>query len=397
MEETVDGPSAEAGRCLEHGKRLLYFCKVEKLRVCSKCVIVGSHRGHPVASVEEALSELKELLSACAKELESKSLEHSLRLEEINRNVITTKEEVEALQRQVGDDFAALRSVLDAEEKALMEQITTEGQGTLEELSRLKMECLQRLEDLRTLAEPLHTALQTDNLSEVLKVLNISSDGTCFSCGPVNEPIVRFKGEKFHGPLQYKVWKKMFQVIQTVAEPFTFDPLTAHPHLQVSINHRSVTPRHEALPVGYADCRFDTCLCVLGSEPLSSGKHYWEVNVRNKSKWDLGVANISIPRHGDLIYKPNRGIWCLMLRDGCHYEACDDSDIELEIQRKPGRIGIYVDYEGGEILFLDAETMQTLYVFRASFTEQLLPLYSPCIEEKGTPGDQQLTIFKLNL
>ncbi|XP_069780195.1 zinc-binding protein A33-like isoform X2 [Narcine bancroftii] len=319
MEETVDGPSAEAGRCLEHGKRLLYFCKVEKLRVCSKCVIVGSHRGHPVASVEEALSELKELLSACAKELESKSLEHSLRLEEINRNVITTK------------------------------------------------------------------------------VLNISSDGTCFSCGPVNEPIVRFKGEKFHGPLQYKVWKKMFQVIQTVAEPFTFDPLTAHPHLQVSINHRSVTPRHEALPVGYADCRFDTCLCVLGSEPLSSGKHYWEVNVRNKSKWDLGVANISIPRHGDLIYKPNRGIWCLMLRDGCHYEACDDSDIELEIQRKPGRIGIYVDYEGGEILFLDAETMQTLYVFRASFTEQLLPLYSPCIEEKGTPGDQQLTIFKLNL
>ncbi|XP_051890120.1 tripartite motif-containing protein 12A-like [Pristis pectinata] len=180
MEASIEGAGAaamEVGRCAEHGKKLAYFCKREKLRVCSKCVILGSHQGHTVVPVEEALSELKELLSACSKELESKSLEQSSRLEEIDQNVTTTKEEVEALQRQVGDDFDALRSFLDAEEKALKEQIAAEAQDTLQELSRLKMECLQRVESLRTLAEPLHSALQTDNLSEVLKVLNISSDG----------------------------------------------------------------------------------------------------------------------------------------------------------------------------------------------------------------------------
>lgn len=395
MEECVDEAVVEAGKCSEHGKKLVYFCKGEKLRVCSKCAIVGSHQGHIVVPVEEALSELKDLLSARSKDLESKSLEQSLRLEEIDRNVTTAKEEIEMLQHQVGDDFAALRNFLDAEEKALMEEMATEAQGTLEELDRLRSECLQRMGSLKRLAEPLNSTLQTDNLREILKVLNTTSDGSdC--CETMNDPIVRFKGEKFHGPLQYSVWKKMFQVIQTVAEPFTFDPLTAHPHLEVSPNQRSVTPRREALPVAYADGRFDTSLCVLGNEPLSTGQRYWEVSVRNSAKWDLGVAYSSIPRHGDLMYRPSRGIWCLTLREGCIYEACDELDIELHIQRKPSRIGVYVDYEGGVVLFLDAETMQMIHVFRASFTEQLLPLYSPCIMEKSS-NEQRITIFKLIL
>ncbi|XP_078265803.1 zinc-binding protein A33-like isoform X2 [Rhinoraja longicauda] len=217
MEGCVDGAGVGVGKCSEHGKKLVYFCKGEKLRVCSKCAIVGSHQGHSVVPVEEALSELKDLLSARSKDLESKSLEQSLRLEEIDRNVTTAKEEIEMLRHQVGDDFAALRSFLEAEEKALMEEMATEAQGTLEELDRLKSECLQRMESLKRLAEPLNSTLQTDNLREILKVLNIDgahSDGSnC--CETMNDPIVRFKGEKYHGPLQYKVWKKMFQVIQT--------------------------------------------------------------------------------------------------------------------------------------------------------------------------------------
>ncbi|XP_072920348.1 tripartite motif-containing protein 72-like isoform X2 [Hemitrygon akajei] len=264
MEASASAATLEAGRCAEHSKKLAYFCKQEKLRVCSKCAILGSHQGHPVVPVAEALSELKDLLSVCSEELESKCLKQNLRLEEIDRSVTKTKEEADALQHQVEDDFDTLRRFLDAEEKALKEQISAEAQGVLQELSKLRMECLQKVGGLSGLAKPLHSAMQIDNLSEILKVLDISSDGSSCSSGTVNEPIVRFKSEKFLGPLQYKVWKKMFQVIQTVPEDFTFDPLTSHPHLEVSPNQRTVITRREALPVPYADGRFDTCLCVLG-------------------------------------------------------------------------------------------------------------------------------------
>uniref|UniRef100_UPI00398E70E4 zinc-binding protein A33-like n=1 Tax=Pristiophorus japonicus TaxID=55135 RepID=UPI00398E70E4 len=390
-----EGAHGEVGRCAEHGKKLVYFCRVEKLRVCSKCAIVGSHRGHTVVAVEEALRELKELLSARSVKLGAESSEQALRLEEIEQNTTTAKEEAEALQRQVQDDFSALRNVLDSEEKALRESIAAEAQHALQELGRLKAECLRRAEHLRTLVDPLHVALNSTDLSDILKVLHISSDGPSCPCETVNDPIVRFEAEKFYGPLQYRVWKKMFQVIQTVPEAYTLDPSTSHPHLEISMNRRSVIPCREALQVAYTDGRFSSCLCVLGAEAFSTGKHYWEVTVSKKAKWDLGVAYSSVPRHGAIIYRPSSGIWCLTLRDGCCYEACDEPDIQLMVQRKPGRIGIYVDYEGGVVSFLDAETMQMLHIFRAHFTDQLLPLYSPCAREEE--GDQRLTVFKLNM
>ncbi|XP_072353383.1 E3 ubiquitin-protein ligase TRIM62-like [Scyliorhinus torazame] len=394
MEEDGGDARGEGGRCAEHGKKLAYFCRPDRQRVCSKCAIVGPHRGHTVVPVEEALSELKELLSAHLIKLEAESSEQTSRFEDIERNMTAAQEEAEKLQQQVQEDFATLRSFLDSEEKVLMEWIDTEKQHTLEELERLKAECLQRTKHLSLLVGPFKAVLQTTDLSDVLKVLNISSDGPCET---VNGPIVRFEAEKFCGPLQYKVWKRMFQIIQTVPEAYTFDHSTAHPHLEISTNRRSVIPRREALPVDYSNGRFDGCLCVLGAEAISMGKHYWEVTVNKKTKWDLGVAYSSVTRHGNIIYRPSRGIWCLTLRDGYRYEVCDEHDIQLEVQHKPSRIGIYVDYEGGLVSFFNAEMMQILHVFRTRFTDQLLPLYSPCSMEEAVPGDQRLTIFKLNV
>ncbi|XP_060685281.1 E3 ubiquitin-protein ligase TRIM62-like [Hemiscyllium ocellatum] len=397
MEEKGEAACGEIARCPEHGKKLVYFCRVEQQQVCSKCAIIGSHRGHTVVAVEEAFRELKESLSAKLVEMQAESSEQISRLEEIERNTTAAQEEAEILQRQVQEDFAVLRSFLDSEERALTELIAAEKQQTLEELIRLKTGCLQRVKHLKLLMDPLDAALQTTNLSCVLKVLNISSEGFRNPYEMVNDSIVRFEAEKFCGPLQYKVWKKMFQIIKTVPEACTFDHSTAHPHLEISANRRSVIPLREPLPVVYMDGRFNDALCVLGAEAFSTGKHYWEVAVHKKAKWDLGVAYNSIPRHGNIVYSPSKGIWCLTLRDGCHYEACEEPEIQLNVQRKPCRIGIYVDYEGGIVSFFDAETMEMLHVFRAHFTDPLLPLYSPCKVEDGALSDQRLSIFKLNM
>ncbi|XP_043538945.1 E3 ubiquitin-protein ligase TRIM62-like isoform X2 [Chiloscyllium plagiosum] len=393
MEEKGEAACGEIARCPEHGKKLVYFCRVEKQQVCSKCAIIGSHRGHTVVAVEEAFRELKESLSAKLVELQAESSEQISRLEEIERNTTAAQEEAEILQRQVQKDFAVLRNFLDSEERALTELIAAEKQQTLEELIRLKTGCLQRVNHLKLLMDPLDAALQTTNLSGVLK----SHFRFRNPYEMVNDSIVRFEAEKFCGPLQYKVWKKMFQVIKTVPEAYTFDHSTAHPHLEISANRRSVIPLREPLPVVYMDRRFNAALCVLGAEAFSTGKHYWEVTVNKKAKWDLGVAYNSISRHGNIVYSPSKGIWCLTLRDGCHYEACEEPEIQLKVQRKPCRIGIYVDYEGGIVSFFDAEMMEMLHVFQAHFTDPLLPLYSPCKVEEGALSDQRLSIFKLNM
>ena len=44
--------------CQEHpGKIIEYFCTTDSIECCSHCVIKGNHRGHPVLTIEEMVSE----------------------------------------------------------------------------------------------------------------------------------------------------------------------------------------------------------------------------------------------------------------------------------------------------------------------------------------------------
>nr|XP_025036080.1 E3 ubiquitin-protein ligase TRIM69-like [Pelodiscus sinensis] len=68
----------------------------------------------------------------------------------------------------------------------------------------------------------------------------------------------------------------------------TLDANTAHPNLSIAGDKKSL--KHEAQPqqVQPNEERFDSTVCVLGSEGFSNGKHYWEVDVRSSTDWDLG-------------------------------------------------------------------------------------------------------------
>lgn len=69
----------------------------------------------------------------------------------------------------------------------------------------------------------------------------------------------------------------------------TLDPDTANPELVLSEDKRSVRrgDLRQALPDSPE--RFDPGPCVLGREPLTSGRHYWEVEVGERASWALGV------------------------------------------------------------------------------------------------------------
>ncbi|CAM4688412.1 unnamed protein product [Lepidochelys olivacea] len=161
----------------------------------------------------------------------------------------------------------------------------------------------------------------------------------------------------------------------TIQYDITLDADTAHPNLSIAPNKKSL--KHEAQPqkVPANAERFDSTVCVLGSEGFFSGKHYWEVEVVSSTDWDLGVARTSIQRKGKLSLSPKEGFWALGL-SGRDYWVKTDPWTRAMVQKKPQKIGVYLSHQDRQLTFLNVTDMSVLFTFNdCSFSGEVYPFF----------------------
>uniref|UniRef100_A0A8C5G1C3 E3 ubiquitin-protein ligase TRIM21-like n=1 Tax=Gouania willdenowi TaxID=441366 RepID=A0A8C5G1C3_GOUWI len=130
--------------------------------------------------------------------------------------------------------------------------------------------------------------------------------------------------------------------------------------------------------------RFSPCVSVLGKQNFSSGRFYFEVQVKGKTEWDLGVVEESINRKGYITATPKNGLWTVILRDGNVYAACEDPSVILHLKCVPEKVGVFVDYEEGVVSFYDVDAAALIYSFtHCCFTHKLHPYFSPGLNYGG--------------
>ncbi|NWQ92678.1 BT1A1 protein, partial [Burhinus bistriatus] len=154
----------------------------------------------------------------------------------------------------------------------------------------------------------------------------------------------------------------------------TLDPATAGPEVILSDDLKEATwgrPGHR-WPEGPG--QFDTDPCMLGSEGFTSGRHYWEVEANGRF-WAIGVARESVQRKGRVLFKPNAEIWGLQKYDELCVALTAPSNTSVPLLN--GEIGVYLDYEVGQVSFYAVGSRQRIFTFSvASFSgERVFPYF----------------------
>ncbi|XP_041050025.1 tripartite motif containing 105 isoform X2 [Carcharodon carcharias] len=284
------------------------------------------------------------------------------------------------LQLRVRSDFERMHQILWKEESSLVSELQQDEASALEKLESHVQQLNAGLEELEQLISCTQGCLE-----QLKSTVLIETRGLARSVQVDGEPDVRshFRSARYTGPLQYIIWKKMYKSLEPAPARLTFDLNTAHPNLAVSEDLTSVTEANEQQPVPNNPERFDKCVNVLASQGFSSGRHYWEVGVDGKTKWDLGVAKESVDRKVVVKVSPCNGYWTLRLRNTDQYWAGTLPWKRLPIQRKPKRIGLFLDFDAGRLSFYNAEDMSHLLTFRQPFSERVFPFFSTCFNEGG--------------
>ncbi|XP_077881994.1 E3 ubiquitin-protein ligase TRIM62 isoform X2 [Ictidomys tridecemlineatus] len=283
-----------------------------------------------------------------------------------------------SLRTTIGEAFERLHRLLRERQKAMLEELEADTARTLTDIEQKVQRYSQQLRKVQEGAQILQERLaETDRHTFLAGVASLSERLK----GKIHETNLTYEDfptSKYTGPLQYTIWKSLFQDIHPVPAALTLDPGTAHQRLILSddctiVAYGNLHPQ----PLQDSPKRFDVEVSVLGSEAFSSGVHYWEVVVAEKTQWVIGLAHEAASRKGSIQIQPSRGFYCIVMHDGNQYSACTEPWTRLNVRDKLDKVGVFLDYDQGLLIFYNADDMSWLYTFREKFPGKLCSYFSP--------------------
>ncbi|TKS93017.1 E3 ubiquitin-protein ligase TRIM39 [Collichthys lucidus] len=317
------------------------YCLTDRECICPECVTVD-HQGHQTVTIEDAWIETKAQLTVSGQEIQEMIRQRIRKMEEIKMSV--TQLEL-AVERETASSvclFSELASAIERSQVELMEVMDRSRRAAEQQADAMIRQLELEVEELRRRESTIAELVQSDDHIHCVKVFLL----------------------QYRNPVQSK-----------------------HSQVRCGDRHQQVPDNPE---------RFDRVVCVLGREAISSGRHYWEVEVGGKTDWDLGVARQSINRKGKIEITPSNGYWFLSLRDKNKYAFRTEPSTDVHLNLRPHKIGIFVDFEKGQVSFYNVDAKIHIYTFNDTFNECIYPFFSPCTNKSGK-NEGPLTISPVNM
>ncbi|XP_035856464.1 E3 ubiquitin-protein ligase TRIM21-like isoform X3 [Sander lucioperca] len=341
-------------------------------------------------------TKLKAELGKTEAEIQQMIQKRRLKIQEIKHSVDLSEEDAD---REIAEGVQVFTSLKESVERGLNELINTikEKQKTTEKQAEAFIKELeQEISELMKRSTEVEQVLRSEDhlhLLQSVQSLNIQQPPPTKDWTEVSLRPSSYEGTVVKAVVQLeetlvKQMKKLLEAelkrVQQYAVDVTLDPDTAHPELILSDDGKQVNLGDVRKNLPDNPERFSKCVFVLGKQSFSSGRYYFEVQVKGKTEWTLGVARESINRKGRITLNPQKGYWTILLRNGNEYKAAAGPRVLLSLKSPPQKVGVFVDYEEGLVSFYDVDAAALIYSFTGcSFTEKLFPFFCPYLNDDG--------------
>ncbi|CAL8238275.1 unnamed protein product [Lota lota] len=391
--------------CKKHDRLLELFCQTEQVCVCQFCTVTD-HKSHPVVPLKEEYEVKTAQLGKIESEVQQMIQERKLKIQEIKDTADRSKADAD---REIADGvqvFTALKRSIEKWQDDFNQTVKERLQSTEKEAEDLIKELEQEIEDLTNRSSEVKQLSQTEDHLHFLQTFRSlkdpppTRDWTTVEVRPPSYVgTLRRSLDQLEETLNMEMKKLCAAELKRVQQyevDVTLDPDTAHPKLILSEDGKQVHDGGFRKKLPDNPKRFTQHLCVLTRQSFSSGRFYFEVQVKDKTAWCLGVARESINRKGVIMLTPENGYWTLYFnKDGLVFN--DNPDVRLPLRAELQKVGVFVDYDEGLVSFYDVEARVHIYsATGCTFSEPLYPFLCPGLYNYEGKNSAPLIISPVN-
>uniref|UniRef100_A0A8C4TIF0 Tripartite motif-containing protein 16-like n=1 Tax=Erpetoichthys calabaricus TaxID=27687 RepID=A0A8C4TIF0_ERPCA len=397
----------KAKLCPKHQEVLKMYCRTDGTCICLMCAIT-EHRSHDMVTLD-------------MERVEKQKVEMKKRTEEKERKLETLKNSVMRIQnsadKEINENDKAFTSILQSITRLwseVMALIIDHKQKKVRKAEEIIKPLEKEIVELKRRDAELAQLSQTDDHVHFIKTfpsLCVPLQDGVSPNATINEDFLPNTLKKDLSDLQRHLEEiSSWEFVKTSVTgelgiattenrkkfifnscPLTLDHNTAHRWLQLSERNRKVTNNRTVLQFPDHPDRFEFLPQVLCREALSGTRFYWEVEW--SGDWAVvGVAYKGVGRkelNSECRLGFNDKSWSLSCSNSKYSAWHNNTNIEISAPCFH-RIGVYLDWPAGSLLFYGiSNTMTLLHRFNTSFTEPLYPGF-------GLGFDSSVTFCSLN-
>ncbi|XP_068569458.1 butyrophilin subfamily 2 member A2-like [Cebidichthys violaceus] len=164
-----------------------------------------------------------------------------------------------------------------------------------------------------------------------------------------------------------------------------------------TVENRYLTVKDNKLRDAQCDfpngCKVTCITAIKGTSGFSSGQHYWEVSLGTtdpkvglKKSWWVGVTSATfIPREVDFSPSTSNGFWFLSSSPDKtdSFQFSKEPNVLLPIYSRPQTVGVFLNYDSGELSFYNVDDKSLICSLTATFTGLIFPFFNPGKDDKG--------------